>query len=126
MKPSSAGLRVIVRAACLAERALDFAAFRSRARIIPQNRVADGIALRVQQHEAVHLAGEADVLRWHQPDRPAVCSQLAKRFDRSVHPIVRTLLAPAGMLMEQRIIARCFRDDRAAPVKKQHLYRACA
>ena len=104
---------------------LDLPALLRRARVIPENGGTQRLVLPVQQDEPVHLAGEADALH------PAVlqrrrCRQLTERFDRSPHPILGILLAPARLGACERIFTRGFGGYAALPVDEQRLDRARA
>ena len=88
--------------------------------IIPQDGRAQDFAFCVEQHQAMHLAGEPDRRNMFRIDLGLI-ERFANAGDRCVIPILRRLLGPQRLRGRQRILRRDVGGNIALLIDQQRL-----
>ncbi|CAJ5200009.1 Uncharacterised protein [Burkholderia pseudomallei] len=96
-------------------------AFVGAAHVVPQDRGAQHAIAAIEQHRAVHLAGQPDAA--HRGERLRMArAQRGERGERAGPPVVRMLLGPARMRARDGKRRARRADDGAVGRKQQHLH----
>ena len=115
-KPVLARLPVIAITRSAPDPPVDLGALGLRARVVPEQRRPDRRTVLVDEHRAVHLAGEA---KGHDLVPRRGGRELTQRGHRTLPPVFRLLLGPAGSRRQQGI-AGVGAGDHAASGRQGH------
>ena len=93
--------------------ARQFVRLAKSASVVVQNRRAHRLVSAIEEHRAMHLAGEAD--RLHGAERLArAILEVGDRAGHRIRPVVGVLLGPAGA----RTVGRIAREWRSRPARR--------
>ncbi len=102
----------------------DFITLRARALIIPQDRWAQHVAVAIQQHQPMHLAGQPEPADFGRIDA-ALGEHAANALDRSIPPKLWILFAPERLGRFERVFGRGYAYHSPLFVHEQRFCRCC-